>query len=60
MHKDCQLMQMRTRLVLAKFTNAIVRSRPLREVGAEQLLIDLQAIKAALLKLPGEDNASTV
>nr|VWO97163.1 Chloride channel protein [Ganoderma boninense] len=40
--------------VFAKFTNALVRSRPLLEIGAEQLLIDLQAIKACLLKIPGE------
>ncbi|KAI0358545.1 hypothetical protein OH77DRAFT_1420941 [Trametes cingulata] len=40
--------------VLAKFTNALVKSRPLLEIGAEQLLIDLQAIKACLLKVPGE------
>ncbi|TBU33936.1 Vps53-like protein [Dichomitus squalens] len=40
--------------VLAKFTNALVKSRPLLEIGAEQLLIDLQAIKACLLKIPGE------
>ncbi|RPD57521.1 hypothetical protein L226DRAFT_503394 [Lentinus tigrinus ALCF2SS1-7] len=40
--------------ILAKFTNALVKSRPLLEIGAEQLLIDLQAIKACLLKIPGE------
>ncbi|KAI0829823.1 Vps53-like protein [Trametes gibbosa] len=40
--------------VLAKFTNSLVKSRPLLETGAEQLLIDLQAIKACLLKIPGE------
>ncbi|KAL1748737.1 Vps53-like protein [Schizophyllum fasciatum] len=41
-------------LVLAKFTNALVKSRPIKETGAEQLLIDLQVLKAHLLKLPGE------
>lgn len=41
-------------LVLTKFTNALVKSRPLKEIGAEQLLIDLQVIKACLTKLPGE------
>ncbi|KDQ55816.1 hypothetical protein JAAARDRAFT_208588 [Jaapia argillacea MUCL 33604] len=46
-------------LVFAKFTNALVKSRPLRDVGAEQLLIDLQAIKACLLKIPGESLASS-
>ncbi|GBE80590.1 predicted protein [Sparassis crispa] len=41
-------------VVLSKFTTALVKSRPLREIGAEQLLIDLQALKAALLRIPGE------
>ncbi|OBZ70516.1 Vacuolar protein sorting-associated protein 53 [Grifola frondosa] len=41
--------------ILAKFTNALVKSRPLKEIGAEQLLIDLQALKACLLKVPGEN-----
>ncbi|RDB16847.1 Vacuolar protein sorting-associated protein 53 [Hypsizygus marmoreus] len=41
-------------LILGKFTNAIVRSRPLKEIGAEQLLIDLQTVKAYLTKMPGE------
>ena len=58
-------------LMLGKFTNAIVKSRPLKEIGAEQvfsgwfihvytltffyqLLIDLQTVKAYLLKMPGE------
>ncbi|KAH9944691.1 Vps53-like protein [Amylocystis lapponica] len=40
--------------VFAKFTNALVKSRPLKEIGAEQLLIDLQVLKAALLRIPGE------
>ncbi|KAI0935268.1 hypothetical protein AcV7_003755 [Taiwanofungus camphoratus] len=40
--------------LFAKFTNALVKSRPLKEIGAEQLLIDLQALKAALLRIPGE------
>ncbi|KAI0316499.1 Vps53-like protein [Amylostereum chailletii] len=40
--------------IMARFTNAIVRSRPLKENGAEQLLIDLSALKTCLLKLPGE------
>lgn len=42
-------------LVLVKFTNSAVRSRPLKEIGAEQLLIDLQTIKGYLAKMPGED-----
>jgi len=41
-------------LVITRFTNAIVRSRPLKGKGAEQLLIDLSALKSCLLKLPGE------
>ncbi|KAJ3505368.1 hypothetical protein NLJ89_g7457 [Agrocybe chaxingu] len=41
-------------VILVKFTNSLVRSRPLKEIGAEQLLIDLQTIKAYLVKMPGE------
>ncbi|KAF5385912.1 hypothetical protein D9615_002629 [Tricholomella constricta] len=41
-------------LILAKFTTAIVKSRPLKEIGAEQLLIDLQQVKGYLSKMPGE------
>ncbi|KAI6131588.1 Vps53-like protein [Pisolithus croceorrhizus] len=41
-------------LVLTRFTNALIKSRPLREIGAEQLLIDLGVLKSCLLKLPGE------
>ncbi|KAI0066196.1 hypothetical protein BV25DRAFT_1988653 [Artomyces pyxidatus] len=41
-------------LTLARFTHALVRSHPLRENGAEQLLIDLSTLKACLLRLPGE------
>ncbi|KAI0305491.1 Vps53-like protein [Multifurca ochricompacta] len=41
-------------LVITRFTNALVRSKPLKENGAEQLLIDLSALKSCLLKLPGE------
>jgi len=36
-----------------------VRSRPLKEIGAEQLLIDLQTVKAYLVKMPGEALATT-
>ncbi|KAJ7077323.1 Vps53-like protein [Mycena belliarum] len=46
-------------LVLTKFTNVLVKSRPLKEIGAEQLLIDLQAVKACLLKIPGESLTTT-
>ncbi|KAG1752867.1 Vps53-like protein [Suillus lakei] len=41
-------------LVLTKFTNAMVKSRPLREIGGEQLLIDLGVVKSYLVRLPGE------
>lgn len=41
-------------VILVKFTNSLVRSRPLKEIGAEQLLIDLQTVKAYLTKMPGE------
>lgn len=41
-------------LILTRFTNSVVKSRPLREIGAEQLLIDLGVLKACLLRLPGE------
>jgi hypothetical protein len=41
-------------LVLAKFTTSLVKSRPLKEIGAEQLLIDLQIVKACLQRLPDE------
>ncbi|KAG6819237.1 hypothetical protein H0H93_013895 [Arthromyces matolae] len=46
-------------LILAKFTNAIVKSRPLKEIGAEQLLIDLQHVKSYLTKMPGESLVTT-
>jgi len=42
-------------LIIAKFTNSLVKSRPLKEIGAEQLLIDLQLVKAYLSKMPGEE-----
>lgn len=41
-------------LILVKFTNSFVRSRPLKEIGAEQLLIDLQSVKGYLAKMPGD------
>ncbi|KAJ4493762.1 Vps53-like protein [Lentinula edodes] len=41
-------------LIIAKFTNSLVKSRPLKEIGAEQLLIDLQTVKAYLSKMPGD------
>jgi len=54
----CVLIQCLFSLVLVKFTNSLVRSRPLKEIGAEQLLIDLQSIKAFLTRMPGEELAT--
>ncbi|WOO80628.1 Vacuolar protein sorting-associated protein 53 [Vanrija pseudolonga] len=39
-------------LVIARFTQAVVKSRPLKKIGAEQILLDVQAVKACLLDLP--------
>ncbi|KAG8929172.1 Vacuolar protein sorting-associated protein 53 [Tulasnella sp. 417] len=39
-------------LLIARFTNALVKSRPLGEVGPQQVMIDLQGIKACLLRFP--------
>ncbi|KAF8583856.1 hypothetical protein K439DRAFT_1617197 [Ramaria rubella] len=44
-------------LILAKFTNTLVKSRPLKETGAEQVLLDLQGLRSCLLKLPGSQLA---
>ncbi|KAL0581905.1 Vacuolar protein sorting-associated protein 53 [Marasmius crinis-equi] len=41
-------------LLVAKFTNSLVKSRPLKEIGAEQLLIDLQTLRTFLSRLPGD------
>ncbi|KZT42510.1 hypothetical protein SISSUDRAFT_1041476 [Sistotremastrum suecicum HHB10207 ss-3] len=46
-------------LVLVRFTNAVVKARPLQELSAEQLLIDLQEIKSCLLKLPGSPTSES-
>ncbi|KAK0194978.1 Vps53-like protein [Armillaria mellea] len=46
-------------LILTKFTTTMVKSRPLGEIGAEQLLIDLQSIKAYLSKMPGDALTTT-
>ncbi|KAK4704757.1 vacuolar protein sorting-associated protein 53, partial [Phenoliferia sp. Uapishka_3] len=40
------------RLVLAKFTQTIVRCRPIAQIGAEQILLDLQFLKSSLMHLP--------
>ncbi|KAL7421623.1 Vacuolar protein sorting-associated protein 53 [Cryptotrichosporon argae] len=39
-------------LVMIRFTEAVVKSRPLKKIGAEQILLDVQAVKACLLDLP--------
>ncbi|KLT40600.1 hypothetical protein CC85DRAFT_287322 [Cutaneotrichosporon oleaginosum] len=39
-------------LVIARFTQAVIKSRPLKKIGAEQILLDVQAVKACLLDLP--------
>ncbi|GAA5834429.1 hypothetical protein JCM3766R1_005209 [Sporobolomyces carnicolor] len=44
-------------LVLAKFMQTIVRCRPVAQIGAEQLLLDLQGLKHCLMHLvlaPGD------
>jgi hypothetical protein len=38
--------------VIARFTQAVIKSRPLKKIGAEQILLDVQAVKACLLDLP--------
>ncbi|KAJ9094179.1 hypothetical protein QFC19_008030 [Naganishia cerealis] len=37
--------------ILNRFTAAVVKSRPLKKIGAEQILLDIQAVKACLLDL---------
>ncbi|KAG9004635.1 Vacuolar protein sorting-associated protein 53 [Tulasnella sp. 427] len=39
-------------LLITRFTNALVKSRPLKDVGAQQVMIDLQGVKACLLRFP--------
>ncbi|GAA6008665.1 Vps53p [Rhodotorula paludigena] len=44
-------------LVLAKFTQTIVKARPITQTGAEQILLDLQGLKHCLMHLviaPGD------
>ncbi|KAG8706362.1 Vacuolar protein sorting-associated protein 53, partial [Ceratobasidium sp. 395] len=40
-------------VLVTKFTNALVKSRPIKGLGGEQLLLDLQSFKSTLLKIPG-------
>ncbi|KAI5449919.1 Vacuolar protein sorting-associated protein 53 [Naganishia albida] len=37
--------------IMNRFTAAVVKSRPLRKIGAEQILLDVQAVKACFLDL---------
>lgn len=46
-------------MIMTRYTAAVVRSRPLRKVGAEQVLLDVQAIKACLLDVPEPYTSST-
>ncbi|WWD17223.1 hypothetical protein CI109_101661 [Kwoniella shandongensis] len=39
-------------VVITRFTQAVIKSRPLKKIGAEQILLDVQAVKACLLDLP--------
>ncbi|CAE6346086.1 unnamed protein product [Rhizoctonia solani] len=39
--------------LVTRFTNAVVKSRPIKGLGGEQLLLDLQSFKSSLLKIPG-------
>ncbi|KAJ3554569.1 hypothetical protein NM688_g3036 [Phlebia brevispora] len=45
-------------LMFVKFTHALVKSRPLKEIGAEQLLIDLGILKTCLLHIPGDEHTT--
>ncbi|CAE6467699.1 unnamed protein product [Rhizoctonia solani] len=39
--------------LVTRFTNSLVKSRPIKGLGGEQLLLDLQSFKSSLLKIPG-------
>ncbi|WVR06988.1 hypothetical protein IAU60_004025 [Kwoniella sp. DSM 27419] len=39
-------------LIITRFTQSVIKSRPLKKIGAEQILLDVQAVKACLLDLP--------
>ncbi|CAG7854625.1 Vacuolar protein sorting-associated protein 53 AltName: Full=GARP complex subunit vps53 [Serendipita indica DSM 11827] len=47
-------------MLITKFTNALVRSRPLRDTGAEQALLDFQVLKACLLRMPSTGEPDSV
>lgn len=46
-------------LVITRFTQAVIKSRPLKKIGAEQILLDVQAVKACLLDLPEPHSENT-
>ncbi|KAJ1304244.1 hypothetical protein OPQ81_005407 [Rhizoctonia solani] len=39
--------------LVTRFTNALVKSRPIKGLGGEQLLLDLQSFKSSILRIPG-------
>ncbi|KAK1924299.1 Vps53-like protein [Papiliotrema laurentii] len=39
-------------VVILRLTQSVIKSRPLKKIGAEQILLDVQAVKACLLDLP--------
>ncbi|CAD6583797.1 MAG: Vacuolar protein sorting-associated protein 53 [Tremellales sp. Tagirdzhanova-0007] len=39
-------------VIINRFTQSVLKSRPLKKIGAEQILLDVQAVKACLLDLP--------
>ncbi|KAG8808829.1 Vacuolar protein sorting-associated protein 53, partial [Serendipita sp. 399] len=47
-------------LLITKYTNGMVRSRPLRDTGAEQMLLDFQILKACLLRMPSTGEPDSV
>ncbi|CEL61322.1 Vacuolar protein sorting-associated protein 53 homolog OS=Gallus gallus GN=VPS53 PE=2 SV=1 [Rhizoctonia solani AG-1 IB] len=44
--------------LVTRFTNALVKSRPIKGLGGEQLLLDLQSFKSSLLKIPGSGTSA--
>ncbi|KAG8859608.1 Vacuolar protein sorting-associated protein 53 [Serendipita sp. 411] len=47
-------------LLITKFTNGMVRSRPLHDTGAEQMLLDFQTLKACLLRMPSTGEPDSI
>ncbi|ODN82005.1 hypothetical protein L202_02332 [Cryptococcus amylolentus CBS 6039] len=49
-------------VIITRFTQAVIKSAPLKKIGAEQILLDVQAVKACLLDLPEPhpENSSTI